>query len=374
MMKFFPSRAAKLLFRVPKTNSVNGVGPGSPRVPPLFDAGSSIAVGRSVLDSPSHEPLESCESPEVDMQQQNNRNWQPSQRLAVGLGWFSVGLGLAEIAAPRALARLIGVQPDGQAVSVLRAFGAREIANGVAILSEPDRAAWLWGRVGGDTIDLLSLMQASKTDRGRTIAATGAVLGVTALDVLCATQLSAAGADARQPREVQITEATTVNRSVEEVYAFWRNFENFPRFMRHIESVETSGRTSHWRARGPAGIKVEWDAELVEDVENQRVSWRTLENSDVEHHGSVRFARAPGLRGTEVWVHLHYSPPAGQLGRGIAWLLGSDPEPQIKEDLRRFKQIVETGEVTLSDGPALWRPAQPVDEPERLKTLAGVHS
>jgi uncharacterized membrane protein len=327
----------------------------------------------SILD-PITNPFESCESLEVDMQQQTNQKYQPSERLAVGLGWFSVGLGLAEIAAPRAVARLIGVQPDGQALSILRACGTREIANGVAILSEPDRATWLWGRVGGDTIDLLSLMQASKTDRGRALAATGAVLGVTALDVICATRLRASGAGGRQSREVQITEATTVNRPIEDVYAFWRTFENFPRFMRHIDSVETSGRTSHWRAKGPAGIKVEWDAELVEDLENQRVSWRTLPNSDVEHHGSVRFAPAPGARGTEVWVHLHYSPPAGQLGRGIAWLLGGDPEREIKEDLRRVKQILETGEVVLPDGPALWRAAQPIDRPERLKTLVGVQS
>jgi len=308
------------------------------------------------------------------MQQQNNRTYQPSERLALGLGWFSVGLGLAEMAAPRALARLIGVEPDGPSLSTLRACGAREIANGVAILSEPDRAAWLWGRVGGDTIDLLSLLQARKTDRARTLLATGAVVGVTALDVLAATQLSAAGGSGRETREVQITEATTVNTSIEKAYAFWRNFANFPRFMRHIESVDTSGRTSHWRAKGPTGIRVEWDAELIEDLDNQRISWRTIGGSHIEHHGSVRFAGAPGSRGTEVWVHIHYSPPAGQLGRGLAWLLGSDPEALIKEDLRRVKQILETGEVTLSDGPALWRAAQPADQPERLKTFVGVQS
>jgi uncharacterized membrane protein len=121
-------------------------------------------------------------------------------------------------------------------------------------------------------------------------------------------------------------------------------------------------------------MRVEWEAELVEDVDGERISWRSIESSDVDHHGSVRFARAPGARGTEVEVHLHYNPPAGRLGRGLAWLLGSDPERQIREDLRRFKQIMEVGEVVLSDGPALWRPAQPADQPARIKNLAGVQS
>jgi uncharacterized membrane protein len=305
---------------------------------------------------------------------QRTRRKLPAKRLARGLGWFSVGLGLAELTAPRAMARLIGVRPDDETTAVLRTFGAREIANGVAILGEPDRAAWLWGRVSGDAVDLLSLMQAAKTHPDRTAAAAVAVLGVTALDVICAQQLSNSENGRARAREVEVAEAVTINRSIEDVYAFWRNFENFPRFMRHIVSIETTGRRSRWRATGPAGTKVSWEAELLEDQENERLSWRTVEESDVQHHGSVRFTRAPGARGTEIWVHLHYSPPAGQVGRGIAWLLGSDPESQIREDLRRFKQLMETGEVVLSDGPALWRPAQPIDRPERLKTLVGVES
>ena len=297
------------------------------------------------------------------------------ERLANGLGWFSLGLGMAELMAPDSVARLIGVRPDAQAVSTLRAYGAREIANGMAILSEPDRAGWMWGRVGGDAIDLLTLSQAEKTNPGRTLAATLAVLGVTAVDIMCARQLTD-GSTRRygSVNEVQVTEAVTINRPIEEAYSFWRDFANFPRFMRHIESIEVNGRRSHWRAKGPAGVTVEWDADLLEDVENERISWRSLEHSDVEHHGSVQFTHAPGSRGTEVRVHLHYSPPAGRLGRGIAWLLGSDPESQIREDLRRFKQLLETGEVVLSEGPALWRAAQPAAEPQRIKTLAGVRS
>ena len=301
-----------------------------------------------------------------------------SRALSVGLGWFSVGLGLAELTAPRSLARLIGIRHDADAVSLLRAFGARELANGIAILSEPNRPAWLWSRVAGDTVDLLSLLQAEKLDSQKTTAAAAAVLAVTALDVYSAQRLSAAenraAGNMGRSTEVQVTEAITVNRSLEDVYDFWRNFENFPRFMRHIEAVRVDGRSSHWRAIGPGGVRVEWDAELVEEHDNERLSWRTVEQSPVVHHGSVRFARAPRSSGTEVRVHLHYSPPAGRLGRGIAWLLGSDPESQIHEDLRRFKQVMETGEVVISEGPALRRAARPPENRETLKEAVGVRS
>lgn len=303
-----------------------------------------------------------------------------SKALAVGLGWFSVGLGLAELTAPGSVARLIGIRDDDYAVSLLRAYGARKIANGIAILSEPERPAWLWSRVAGDAVDLLSLLQAQRSNSTKTAAATAAVLGVTAIDLYCAQRLAGKddGLPGRRTRgmlaEVQVTEAITVNRSIEDVYNFWRNFENFPLFMKHIESVEVSGRQSRWRAIGPAGLRVEWQAELLEERELERMSWRTVEPSDVLHHGSVHFARAPRSSGTEIQVHLHYAPPAGQLSRGIAWLLGSDPESQIREDLRRFKQLMETGEVVLSEGPGLWRSAQPAEKPESLKQVVGVRS
>jgi len=313
-----------------------------------------------------------------------SKRQEQSNALSVGLGWFSIGLGLAELTAPRSIARLIGIRHDAEAVSLMRAYGTRELANGIAILTEPDRSAWLWSRVAGDAVDLVSLIQAEKLDSQKTTAATAAVLGVTALDLYCARRLAGAeGRSARRPQsELQLTEAITVNRSIGEVYDFWRNFENFPRFMRHVEAVDVSGRHSHWRVTGPVGISVEWDAELIEERDQERLSWRTVEPSDVVHHGSVRFARAPRSSATEVWVHLHYSPPAGRLGRGIAWLLGKDPESQVREDLQRFKQLMETGEVVISDGPALWRAARPgngraaapIAEPEARKKVAAVRS
>jgi uncharacterized membrane protein len=170
-----------------------------------------------------------------------------------------------------------------------------------------------------------------------------------------------------------VERVTTVSRPIEEVYRFWKNFENFPRFMRHIDSVEVMGENrSRWRATAPAGMRVEWVAETVRDVENEWIAWRSIEGSDVENSGSVRFDRAPGARGTEVRVQLQYAPPAGRLGRSIAWLFGEEPDQQVHEDLHRFKQLMETGEVPLSDGPGLWRAAQPAADPEQVRSIAGV--
>ena len=306
-------------------------------------------------------------------EQDNQAEW-----LSTGLGLFSIGLGLAEVAAPRQLARLIGLRDDADTASMLRTYGAREIGNGVAILSQPDRAAWLWARVGGDAIDLSSLGSAlmrSDTNRGRAAAATAAVAGVAVLDILAARHVGERGASRRaRSTSVRVEHVQTINRPIEEVYRFWHDFQNFPRFMRHLQSVQITGeRRSRWRARGPAGLTVEWEAEMLEDREPEWIAWRSLEGSDVRNSGSVRFARAPGARGTEVRVQLQYDPPAGAVGRGLAWLFGEEPDIQVKEDLHRFKQLMEAGEIPLSDGPGLWRAAQPARHPEQVRSLAGVH-
>ena len=300
-----------------------------------------------------------------------------AETLAVGLGLFSIGLGLVELMAPRALGRAIGM-PDASP-TLLRSFGAREVGAGLAILSQPDRSAWLWSRVGGDAVDLWylasGLRDGTDSDRARIGLAMAAVAGVTALDVLCAQRLQSAASDYTSADEgIRVERAVTINKHVHEVYQFWRRFENFPRFMRHLESVEELGdRRSRWRAKAPAGMTVEWQAEMLEDREDEWIAWRSLPGSQIENSGSVRFAPAPGARGTEVRVQLQYHPPAGRLGRALAWMFGEEPDQQVHDDLRRFKQIMETGEIPLSDGPALWRPAQPTN-PETARSLAGVRS
>jgi uncharacterized membrane protein len=176
----------------------------------------------------------------------------------------------------------------------------------------------------------------------------------------------------KAPGAVRVERVTTVNRPIHEVYDFWKRFENFPKFMRHLVSVESlpNGR-SRWRAKGPAGMTVEWEAELIEERQSEWIAWRSVEGSGIQNSGSVRFSPAPGARGTEVRVQLQYNPPAGSVGRGIAWLFGEEPDQQIHHDLHRFKQLMETGEIPLSDGPSLLRAARPTD-PKTIRNLAGV--
>jgi uncharacterized membrane protein len=293
------------------------------------------------------------------------------------LGFFSIGLGLAEFLAPHAMSKIIGVKHvDDRNITTMRAMGLREIGHGLAILTNQQPAKAVWARVAGDMLDLALLGKTfanPDNDRGRTTFATLNVLAVTALDVMTARQLS------QQPRTVanaqmdqgiiRTKRSITVNRPVEEVYAFWRDFENLPRFMRHLESVQVTGeRRSHWKALAPAGRTVEWDAETLEDVPNERIAWRSLPGADVYNAGTVEFARAPGGRGTEVRVTLEYDPPFGKLGSKVAMLWREEPGQQVQDSLRHFKQVMELGEIVLSDatkqrGP---HPAQPNDKPVQL--------
>lgn len=150
---------------------------------------------------------------------------------------------------------------------------------------------------------------------------------------------------------VRVEHAQTVNRPRQEVYAFWRRLENLPAFMKHLEAVEITGdRTSHWRARAPLGRQVEWDAEITSEKENESLSWRSLPGSTIDHAGMVRFGDAPGGRGTEVLVTLRYDPPLGSASAAVARMFGEEPDVQIREDLRRFKQILEAGEIANTFG------------------------
>src|SRR5262249_35069096 len=130
----------------------------------------------------------------------------------------------------------------------------------------------------------------------------------------------------RGPRGVNVEEAVTINRSTEELYRYWRNFENLPRFMKHLVSVrELDSRRSHWVANAPAGRTVEWQGEIINEIPNELIGWRTLDNSDVISAGSVRFIPVGPDRGTRVHVRLQYSPPGGKFGAAIAWMLGEEP-------------------------------------------------
>ena len=293
-----------------------------------------------------------------------------AEQLATALGWFSIGLGLAEIAAPSRLARLIGVPDEDGTYGVLRAYGMREIAAGIGILAQPRPAGWMWGRVVGDLLDLASLgsaMGSKKADSSRIATATAAVLGVTVLDAMVARQLSDTAEIDGDHRSsfVHSTKSILINRSPDEVYKFWRNFENLPRFMNYLESVEViSDRRSRWRVNA-AGVTLQWEAEITSDEPGRHIVWRSLGSADVENRGEVEFEEATGGRGSYVKVRLDYNPPGGRIGAAIAKMFAHSPEQLIGSDLRRFKQIMEVGEVVHSDASihAGMHPGQP---PERI--------
>lgn len=150
---------------------------------------------------------------------------------------------------------------------------------------------------------------------------------------------------------VKVEKVVTINKSAEELFTFWRNFENLPKFMAHLESVTVQDATrSHWVAKAPFGKTVQWDAEVINETANELIAWRSTENADIPNTGSVRFKTLPAGRGTEVKVNLEYNPPAGVLGAIVAKIWGEEPNQQVADDLRHFKQLMEAGEIPTIEG------------------------
>ncbi|HEX4421742.1 MAG TPA: SRPBCC family protein [Kofleriaceae bacterium] len=293
----------------------------------------------------------------------HERSASDGSTLARGLGVLSLGLGMTELAAPELLAKAIGLRPSSRTSFVLRAFGMREVLAGLGVLLQPRRPLPLWARLAGDALDLAAIGWAAKTQRTRVerlAAAAVAVAGAAALDAVAARRVKRAQRTVIDP----VIFSVTINKPPAQVYAFWRKLENLPLFMDFLESVtELGGGTqrSHWVAVLPVGGTVAWDAEITEDRPGEKIAWRTVEGGTFAHRGEVTFARTPGRDMTEVRVQLEL----GLLGQApsirLAKLL---TKPQIKGDLRRLKQVLETGEVVRSDasihkGP---HPAQPPAE------------
>ena len=273
----------------------------------------------------------------------------PELRLTQALAGFSIVLGLAQLLAPRAVGRAIGV---GEFPVLMRLLGVREITSGLGLLSRRQPSRWSWSRVIGDAIDL-GLLGAAATrangDMRRIASAAVTVAGVTALDVYASRRLR--GISALAAPGVEIYETIVINADPATLYDFWSRVENLPRFMQHLERVTPKDeRVSHWVARGPAGTRVEWDSQIVAAEPNRRIAWQTLPGSQIEHEGSVSFAPAAGGRGTRLDVQLCYLPPVGRAAVPIARLLGEEPRVQINADLRRLKQVIETGEIASTSG------------------------
>lgn len=152
-------------------------------------------------------------------------------------------------------------------------------------------------------------------------------------------------------RPIHVQQSLTIMRPVEEVYQFWRDFENFPRFMQHLRSVRNiDERRSHWEAYGPMGTSISWDAEMIDERPSAYLVWRSLPDSALLNRGSVEFQTSRQGYATVINVAVDYAAPAGKLGAVIAKLFGEEPEIQIREDLRRLKQLLETGEIPTIEG------------------------
>ncbi len=216
-----------------------------------------------------------------------------------------------------------------------------------------------WASVlGGGALALFGLTRGSLGGLG--LAALGSALVYRGATGLCSVYgaLGVSTAVRRGPatsipagQGIKVEKSITIDRSQEDLFHFWRNFENLPRIMSHLEAVHITGpNRTHWVAPGPLGVRVEWDAELVAERPNELIGWRSLPGSEVDTAGSVHFTPAPSGRGTEVKVVLKYDPPAGKVGAAIAGLFLQSPGEQIKDDLRRLKQLMETGEIPTTEG------------------------
>nr|SBO96483.1 hypothetical protein BN4615_P5999 [Nonomuraea gerenzanensis] len=315
-----------------------------------------------------------------------------TDRLARALGWTSLALGAAQLAAPRAVTRLCGLDDAPGATTVARLVGARELLHAALLLGARNPAPWAWTRIAGDAMDLTVLGRAaagrtgaetrkqgdnskptslvclgSLTRRARALAALGAVAGITALDAACARQGTA---KAKGPLQVRAT--ITVNKRREEVYRFWRELENLPTFMVHLDAVRTiDQRRSRWKAKGPIAA-LEWEAEIIDERAGDLIAWQSVPGTGIATAGLVGFTDGPGGRGTVVDVSLEYGTPGRKLAAAVARMFGEHPEQQLRDDLRRFKQVMETGEVVRSEASpeghrALrqlrQRPAQPTAQP-----------
>jgi uncharacterized membrane protein len=247
------------------------------------------------------------------------------------------------VIAPRTIGRLTGVriQPG-----LMMLCGVRELACGIGILTQAKPLPWINARIAGDALDLAGVaagLAIPGVDRTRLAVTGAAVAGITALDVYCARDLG--GRERHAP--LYVATSVIIERPAQALYRFWRDLENLPSVMPHLQSVQVLGENySHWVAHAPWGGRVEWDSELIDDVPGERLAWRTVDGSEVFNAGSVRFSPVADGAYTEVTVELLYVPPAGAVGAAVARLFGKDAGQDMFADLAAFKRIMEAGSQT----------------------------
>ena len=283
------------------------------------------------------------------------RTRSPDGGLAQGLGWFSIGLGVAELLSPRSVTRPLGLRGRE---GLIRAYGLREIATGVGILASRDPAPWVWGRIGGDVLDMATVATGIAGRRPRTGNAALALLllaGVGALDLLCAQQLSRRdrGKPGRASSgEPEVERSITIGKPAEELYQRWRDPATVPRVAAFFATVSpaSDGNRARWRVEGLLGRSHEGEVEIVDDRPGEHIGWRSLPGSDVPNEGSIHFRPAQGGRGTVATLRVRFDPPGGALGEAGMKLLGAlVPATVADKVLHRFKSLVETGEIPTTE-------------------------
>jgi uncharacterized membrane protein len=275
--------------------------------------------------------------------------------LARGLGWFSIGLGVAELLAPRALTRTLGLRGHER---LIRAYGLREIGTGIGILAARDPSPWIWGRVGGDALDMATVAAGFAGPRpptGNVALSLLALAGVGAVDLMCAEQLGAGrrGAAGRgvAPGDPQVERSITIGKPAEELHRRWRDPETVRQVAAFFMSVTPAGEDrARWRVEGPLGRAYEGEVEITDDRPGEAVGWHSLAGADVPSEGAMRFRPAQGGRGTVATLRVRFDPPGGALGAAAMKLLGGlVPATTVDTLLHRFKSLVETGEIPTTE-------------------------
>jgi uncharacterized membrane protein len=290
---------------------------------------------------------------EFDDQQQARKDPSAPQTVR-NLGILSLALGAGGLLMPGAVSRMSGLQ---QHRGLLPLVGLRELAAGIGLLSSRNPTPWLWSRVVGDGMDLaviLSSLLSPGNPRRASAAVTAAVVAaITAIDTresLRSSQSNAVSTTGAAP-DALVSASVIVGKSPQECYEFWRDPTNITRISPMIESVTVlDERTSRWLIRSPLGNQIEWDSKITGETPGERISWRSVDGGGLYHAGVVRFERATGNRGTLVSTSVHFRVPGGSAGMGLAKLLGANPRSEVREDLRRFKQLLEAGEIPTTRG------------------------
>lgn len=292
--------------------------------------------------------------------------------LTTTLGWFSIGLGALELTAPGVVRNLLGLEQSRTTDLVIRAMGLRELGQGLGILANPRSKEWVGLRIPGDMLDmaLLAVAIARSDHRGRALATTGAATVIGVLDIVATEGL----AERRKAPTPELAaepsgytrRSITVNRPIAEVFDFWHDVSNLPRFMAHVDTIEPlGGGRSRWTGREPGGQPREWEAEAIEVRENELIAWQSVGGAPVYESGSVRFEEAPNGRGTVVTVEVRSMPRGGSLGTALLKVARREPGQHLADDLRRMKQWIETGVITVvAHPPRSGNPVAPRSEAE----------